>query len=264
MSRHEEDEEETSDSKGAYKSPTISNTVSSTGIYFLKPPKLRRWQSRSVSSPDPVSLRKTSKNTVHDSQCISSRMTRGSVPEGPASTDCEELTSGFNALSLGKHAVEIRSRVGSGCTTGEDPVASFSEFLSSCPPPATPVVQGNMPSQSVISKASKNIPRQKQPPPSPFLRRDTNDRVPVFDPETRMQTIEREFAVFKQKMEGETSQASDLKETIKVLQSRGRNRGLSSNVTLSSNFSPPSHRVGVHPFTSYGIERRAQIGFEGC
>jgi kinesin family protein C1 len=36
-----------------------------------------------------------------------------------------------------------------------------------------------------------------------------------------METMEREFAAFKQKMEGEASQASDLKETIKVLQSRG-------------------------------------------
>jgi kinesin family protein C1 len=36
-----------------------------------------------------------------------------------------------------------------------------------------------------------------------------------------METMEREFAAFKQRMEGEASNASDLKETIKVLQSRG-------------------------------------------
>ncbi|KAF2277707.1 kinesin-domain-containing protein [Westerdykella ornata] len=42
----------------------------------------------------------------------------------------------------------------------------------------------------------------------------------VFDTESRMESMEREFAAFKQKMEGEASQASGLKETIKILQSR--------------------------------------------
>jgi kinesin family protein C1 len=36
-----------------------------------------------------------------------------------------------------------------------------------------------------------------------------------------MEAMEREFTAFKQKMEGETTQAGDLKETIKMLQSRG-------------------------------------------
>ncbi|KAF2270066.1 kinesin-domain-containing protein [Lojkania enalia] len=42
----------------------------------------------------------------------------------------------------------------------------------------------------------------------------------VFDTESRMESMEREFQAFKQKMEGETSQASDLKESIKMLQTR--------------------------------------------
>jgi kinesin family protein C1 len=46
-----------------------------------------------------------------------------------------------------------------------------------------------------------------------------------------METMEREFAAFKQKMEGEASQASDLIETIKVLQSRGKISSLSSILT---------------------------------
>jgi kinesin family protein C1 len=46
--------------------------------------------------------------------------------------------------------------------------------------------------------------------------------VPVFDTESRMESMEREFLAFKQKMESETSQASDLKDTIKVLQTRGK------------------------------------------
>lgn len=42
----------------------------------------------------------------------------------------------------------------------------------------------------------------------------------VFDTESRMETMEREFAAFKQKMESDATQSSGLKENIKVLETR--------------------------------------------
>lgn len=56
---------------------------------------------------------------------------------------------------------------------------------------------------------------------TPYLNRFTNDRAPVFDTESRMETMEREFAAFKQKMESDATQSSGLKENIKILETRG-------------------------------------------
>ncbi|KAF2714549.1 kinesin-domain-containing protein [Pleomassaria siparia CBS 279.74] len=49
---------------------------------------------------------------------------------------------------------------------------------------------------------------------------DRSESLKVFDTESRVEAMEREFNAFKRKMEGETTQASDLKETIKMLQAK--------------------------------------------
>ncbi|KAF2875233.1 carboxy-terminal kinesin 2 [Massariosphaeria phaeospora] len=128
---------------------------------------------------------------------------------------------GLGALNLGASAAEMpSSRMGRRRVSGKDPEFSSSKSQISLIPRATPTREV-APSSSIITRT----PIRKQRPQTPatpvrFLNRFTNDPAPVFDTDLRMEAMERDFAAFKQRMENETSQANDLKDTIKVLQTR--------------------------------------------
>ncbi|KAH7117836.1 P-loop containing nucleoside triphosphate hydrolase protein [Dendryphion nanum] len=222
MSRHEEDEYV--ESKGAYNSLTISTNLSTTKDNVFQPPRSLGAKGRVVSVPDAVSKRPISRTPTRGYQSLSfHHQSRSFTPESPVYANYDEVMDSLGALSLGTNAVETRGHIGHGISAGkENAVSSFpSRFPSSLPRAATLAREPcSYSSQFFNSKPPRPSRRQKLPPPSPFLRRDTNDRVPVFDPESRMQTMEREFAAFKQKMEGETTQASGLKDTIQILQNR--------------------------------------------
>lgn len=204
--------------KGAY--PFLISTNPSDSLNnFLGQQKLHTG-SRKVSAP--IVHRRAFSETSSGSPRSHSLSTLPTSPvhEERADTDCEELSDGLGALSLGFPPVETRSRIGRGRTSDKDSGLSFPNQLSTSIPRASPAPQSAFPTFKTPKKR-----RQKPQSPSkrtPFLNRFTNDTAPVFDTEDRINTMERQFLEFKQKMEGEASQASDLKDTIKVLQSRGR------------------------------------------
>lgn len=174
-------------------------------------------QDRVVSAPTAHSERCFSETPTGHRHFSFPGPTTSPVHEDPADTDCMELSDGMGALYLRPSAPAPRGRrMGRGMTSGKDSKSSSSQVSSSNLPARQPISQVKTPTRS---RQRSNTP--SKPPNSVFLNRFTNDLAPVFDTESRMETMEREFAAFKQKMESEASQASDLKDTIKMLQGRG-------------------------------------------
>jgi kinesin family protein C1 len=134
--------------------------------------------------------------------------------EEPADSSCDEICNNLGALTLGvPNAASRDSRVGCGTIPGKEP----NPFLKPLPPVshlprATPVRQPPTPTPA----RPPSTPKIK----APFLNRFTNDRCPDFY-DDRIEAMERDFRMFKEKMEGDMQQTTDYKETIQQLQSKG-------------------------------------------
>jgi kinesin family protein C1 len=145
------------------------------------------------------------------------------VIEEPADTDCDDICAGVEALSMGASKADKRSsRIGRGMTSdyGTNPFLrpplpqSFQSFL----PQPTPTPVRQQPVDQSPYRPPTTTPRRSTQ--APFLNRFTNDRCPDFYNE-RMEAMERDFRMFKEKMETDVRQATDYKESISQLQSRG-------------------------------------------
>jgi kinesin family protein C1 len=137
------------------------------------------------------------------------------VMEEPADSSCDDICNTLGELTLGdSKAVNRGSRIGCGTIPGKEP----NPFLNpnrarSHLPRATPGRQCATPTP--VWPPSSTPRRQ-----APFLNRFTNERCPDFY-DDRIAAMEREFNMFKEKMEGGMQQATDYKDTIQQLQGRG-------------------------------------------
>ncbi|KAA8617772.1 Kinesin-like protein [Pyrenophora tritici-repentis] len=141
------------------------------------------------------------------------------VIEEPSDTECDEICTRVGALTVGASKADIRGSrcVGNGMTSdyGTNPFLK-PKLPTSIPQPSPTPIRSQQVDPSLYRPPS-TTPRKQ--PLAPFLSRFTNDRCPDFYNE-RMEAMERDFRMFKEKMETDVRQATDYKESISQLQSR--------------------------------------------
>jgi len=219
MAKHED--EQRPELKGAQPISISTNPKESQDFLHIPKNKSRVRHVRILS--DVSQTRTLSGTPTRSSSSPSINRPTSLVIERPTDTDCSVLES-FGDLSLGSEAPEARSQcIGRGTTSGKNSDISFKSKFPSSIPRATPAREMGPPPLPLCIWTPTRTPKDHTPskPQARFLSRFANTLAPVFDTESRMEAMEREFTAFKQKMEGETTQASDLKETIRMLQSRG-------------------------------------------
>jgi len=143
----------------------------------------------------------------------------------PTQTDREDLATGFAALSLRASARSGTDRGGREAMPDKEAknLIRPKQLLSYLPQPTptpihTPIRQ--QPPEPIFRPPASTPRRLAQ---APFLSRFTNDRCPDFYNE-RIEAMERDFRMFKEKMEGDIGQATDYKESLQQLQGRGEYR----------------------------------------
>jgi kinesin family protein C1 len=219
MAKHED--EQRPELKGALPFSISTNPQESQD--FLKVPKIKSRVRHVRILSDVSPSRNLSGTPTRSSSSLSVYHPSSVAIERPADTDCSVLES-FGDLSLGSPAPKVHDRrKGCGTTSGKKQDISFESKFPSSIPRATPTREMGPPPLPLCIWTPTRTPKEltSSKPLRRYLNRFTNTLAPVFDTESRMEAMEREFTAFKQKMEGETTQASDLKETIKMLQSRG-------------------------------------------
>jgi kinesin family protein C1 len=209
--RDEEYEDEVNERKGVH--PFSLSTIPKDTIRVAKnatlAPKRR---------PDSLNVPPTRASHLSDSRAVSSPSNfRPVTPvtEEPADSSCDDICNTLGALTIdAPKAVTRDSRVGSGTIPGKEANPFFRPPVSLIPR-ATPALQLATPTPAQRQFAAYT-PKSLQP----FLNRFTNDRCPDFY-DDRIETMERDFRMFKEKMESDMQQSTDYKETIQQLQSRG-------------------------------------------
>ncbi|KAF1972401.1 kinesin-domain-containing protein [Bimuria novae-zelandiae CBS 107.79] len=149
-------------------------------------------------------------------QCSASSPTslhpQRSTPAAPADADCDEMMDGFETLSLGAPDQSRASRMAYGAYAGKNPDISFKTQIPrqtpsrAMPPPPLPVL---------VHKS----PRRPRTPITPFVNKYTNDRVPVFD-DTRVASLEAQFAAWKEQMEKDMDKQSKVQESIELYKTK--------------------------------------------
>lgn len=64
-------------------------------------------------------------------------------------------------------------------------------------------------------------PRRPRTPATPFLNKYTNERVPVFD-DTRVASLEAQFAAWKEQMEADMDKQSKVQESIELYKTKSK------------------------------------------
>lgn len=206
--RDEEDDEE---ERGVQ--PFLIST--SPGESFKAPRKTRQTHQ---SRPHSVSISAQQAPHLVHARSISSPSFRPITPvqEEPADTDCEEICKSLNAIKLRTlDADDHNVGLGRGMPCADDDANPFLKPLRPTRlPQATPTRQPAI--QSPVRPPS-STPRHAR---KRFLNRFTNDQCPDFY-DDRMEAMEKQFTAFKEKMETDMQKATDQKESIQQLQSRG-------------------------------------------
>jgi kinesin family protein C1 len=225
MKRHEEDDDdEILERKGVHTFliPTIPKETLKV-VKNAHPPVERR----------PSSLGGAPKRALHlsKSRSVSSPSHfRPITPvmEEPADPSCDDICNHLGALSIDAPKADSRdSRVGCGKIPGKEPNPFIRPPVSQLPR-ASPVRQPVTPTLRPIS----TTPRARVPF---FLNRFTNDRCPDFY-DDRIEAMERDFRMFKEKLEGDMKHSDNYKETIQQLQTRGRLGGSGRSGNRSGEF----------------------------
>lgn len=227
--RDEDDEDDRLDRKGV--PPFLISTNPKETLQVSR-------NAHSASSRRPISLNVAPKRTfpLSASRATSSPYTLRCftpVMEDPADSSCDDICTTLGALELGaSEAADRRGRVGRGTIRGKES-NPFQKPPISHLPVATPARQTPTP---VPVRPPPSTPRAQ----ARFLNRFTNDRCPDFY-DDRIEAMERNFAMFKEKMEGDMQQATDYKETIQQLQTKGKveNRDVHDSALTC----PYSHRA---------------------
>lgn len=147
------------------------------------------------------------------------------IVEEPTKTDRADLCTGLAALSLRSSLRSSTDRGGRDATIGKGTTLFIKpkQPQSHLPQPSqtptrTPIRQQ---APEAIFRPPTSTPRRQAP--ALFLSRFTNDRCPDFYNE-RIEAMERDFRMFKEKMEGDIGQATDYKESLQQLQNKGTQR----------------------------------------
>jgi kinesin family protein C1 len=185
--------------KKSTRAPSIVSSDQSLSYHVPLKRKAHLLTSRSISSP-------------------SSLFPTSPTPEGPADVDADDILNGFGALTLNAPTVQGRTgRVGRGTTSGKIADISFkSKASSSLLPRRTPNRQ-MLPPPSPIPKTPTRAPTPQLY--TPFLNKYTNDRCPAFD-DSRVASLEAQFETFKEQIKDDLSQQNNLKDSIKLYESR--------------------------------------------
>lgn len=178
----------------------------------------RKTRSAHQNRPHSVSIPAQQAYHLSHARSISSPTFRPITPvqEEPADADCEEVCRSLKALSLRTSDADDHDvGVGRGMPCAGDEV---NPFLKPLPPSrlpyATPTRQAPIPSPTRPPSSTPRTVRKR------FLNRFTNDQCPDFY-DDRMEAMEKQFTAFKEKMETDMQKATDQKESIQQLQSRG-------------------------------------------
>lgn len=217
LNRDDDDDSEQAERKGVQPFLISTNPYASARVPGGMPSHVNK---RTISFS--VSQQRIAR--VSDARAVSSSSHfRAVTPviEEPADTDCDDICTAVGALTLGATKADVRSnQVGCGMTSdyGTNPFLKPKVPPSQLPQPTpTPARQKQQVDPSPYRPPSTTPRRSAQ---KPFLNRFTNDRCPDFYNE-RMEAMERDFRMFKEKMETDVRQATDYKESIQQLQSRG-------------------------------------------
>jgi kinesin family protein C1 len=216
LSRDDDDDSEQTERKGVPPFHISTNPSASLRV----PP--RRVPPAPTKRTTSLSLSQQRVHHVSGPRAVSSPSHFRSITpviEEPADTDCDDICAGVEALSMGASKADKHgSRVGRGMTSdyGTNPFLRPKLPQSFLPQPTPTPVRQQQVEQSPYRPPS--TPRRSTQ--APFLNRFTNDRCPDFYNE-RMEAIERDFRMFKDKVESDVQQATDYKESIQQLQSRG-------------------------------------------
>lgn len=207
--RNEEEDDE--EERGAL--PFLIST--NPGESFKAPRKTRRIHQ---NRPHSVSIPAQQASHLAHARSISSPSLRPITPvqEEPADADCEEICRSLKAIKLRASDADDHSvGLGRGMPCADDDTNPFLKPLRPTRlPQATPTRQPAI--QSPIRPPS-STPRHTR---KRFLNRFTNDQCPDFY-DDRMEAMEKQFTAFKEKMETDMQKATDQKESIQQLQSRG-------------------------------------------
>jgi kinesin family protein C1 len=216
LNRDDDDDSEQAERKGVQPFLISTNPSTSTRVLGRMPSHLKKRTTSLSVSQQRIAC-------VSGPRAVSSpSQFRPVTPviEEPADDDCDDICTAVGALTLGAAKADRRgSQVGRGMTSdyGTNP------FLKPKIPPS------QLPQPTPTSARQQQIDPSPLRPPSTtprrsaqarFLNRFTNDRCPDFYNE-RMEAMERDFRMFKEKMETDVRQATDYKESIQQLQSRG-------------------------------------------
>jgi kinesin family protein C1 len=211
--RDEDDEDEAAEHKGVhtFPIPTIPNET----LYVPK-------NASPASKRRPHSLNVAPKRASHLSapRYVSSPSNLRSispVTEEPIDSDCDDICNNLGTLTLSAPwAVGRNSRVGRGTIPGKETNPFLKPMIpQSQLPRATPVRQVATPTPTPMPLPS-STPRTR----APFISRFTNDRCPDFY-DHRMESMEREFRMFKDRVETDMRESTNYKEMIQQLQTRG-------------------------------------------
>jgi kinesin family protein C1 len=185
---------------------------SANRMYSLYVPRERPQppEQRSISSPS--SLRPCS-----------------APPAEPADTDCDDILHGFGALKLGASSGEGHgSRMGRGTIAGKNLDIFFPSHIPrhtpsrAMPPPPVPMMKS---------------PRRPRTPVTPYLNKYTNDRAPAFD-DTRVASLEAQFAAWKEQMEADMDKQSKVQESIELYKTKSECKTYDISCQLTSEAGP--------------------------
>lgn len=185
------------------------------GESFKAPRKTRRIHQ---SRPDSVSIPAQQASHLAHARSISSPSFRPIAPvqEEPADADCEEICKSLKAIELSaSDADDHNVGLGRGMPCADD---DTNPFLKPLPPTRLPqATPTRKPAVQSPIRPPSSTPRHAR---KRFLNRFTNDECPDFY-DDRMEAMEKQFTAFKEKMETDMQKATDQKESIQQLQSRG-------------------------------------------
>lgn len=211
MYRRDEEEDDDEEERGVQ--PFLIST--NPGESFKAPRKTRQAHQ---NRPHSISIPAQQASYLSHPRSISSPTFRPITPvqEEPADADCDEVCRSLKAFTLGAPVADNHSvGFGGGISCSDEETNPFLKPpRPSRLPQATPTRQ---PSIQTPTRPPSSTPRNAR---RRFLNRFTNDQCPDFY-DDRMEAMERQFTAFKEKMETDMQKATDQKESIQQLQSRG-------------------------------------------
>lgn len=212
MTRHHHEDDE-SDRKGEHHFPLLTPPQDRNS--FQIPKRVARPSGNHMYNPHVHPNRVSHSSTHRTASSFSTSSTL--VPENPAHEDCDDISRGVAALSLHASIKESDgSRIDRGKFSSKPQETSSQPKSSSLIPRATPAKQ-----KSLAPVLGRRTPVKTRAPESltPFLNKFTNNRCPVYD-DARVSSLEAQFNELREKMETDMSKQGNLKESMKLYETK--------------------------------------------